>query len=256
MYEKITLEEGMAPATPARRSGHWKGAGLAFLALCFFATEQFSSPRTGMNPHHHKCSSSPSHLKYAGEKISWEPCGDVSGRPVECSNITVPMDQFDATKSGDKTFSIPLIRMRGANATQNLLLNPGGPGGSGTEFVFRRGKQLADIVGEGFHLLSFDPRGINASLPQASCFPNREARKLTDGIRDTGLEHDSAEAYAWGMNLAQACRGTMDEHGGYINTPQTAADMNSILEAVGQEDLIYWGFRCVLTMSSEAKLHC
>jgi pimeloyl-ACP methyl ester carboxylesterase len=153
------------------------------------------------------------------------------------------MDQFDAKNSGNKTFSIPLIRMRGKNATQNLLLNPGGPGGSGTEFVFRRGKQLSEIVGEGFHLLSFDPRGINASRPLASCFPDREARKLTDGLRDTEIEHDSGEAYAWSLNLAQACKDTMDEHGGYINTPQTAADMNSILDAVGQDDLVYWGFR-------------
>jgi pimeloyl-ACP methyl ester carboxylesterase len=34
----------------------------------------------------------------------------------------------------------------------------------------------------------------------------------------------------------------MGEHGKYINTPQTAADMNSILDAVGQEDMAYWGF--------------
>lgn len=33
-----------------------------------------------------------------------------------------------------------------------------------------------------------------------------------------------------------------DEHGLYLNTPQTAADMNSILDAVGQKDMVYWGF--------------
>jgi pimeloyl-ACP methyl ester carboxylesterase len=34
----------------------------------------------------------------------------------------------------------------------------------------------------------------------------------------------------------------MGEHGKYLNTPQTAADMNSILDALGQQDMIYWGF--------------
>lgn len=34
----------------------------------------------------------------------------------------------------------------------------------------------------------------------------------------------------------------MGEHGLYINTPQTAADMNNILDAVGQDDMVYWGF--------------
>jgi pimeloyl-ACP methyl ester carboxylesterase len=34
----------------------------------------------------------------------------------------------------------------------------------------------------------------------------------------------------------------MGEHGKYVNTPQTAADMNSILDAVGQQDMVFWGF--------------
>lgn len=34
----------------------------------------------------------------------------------------------------------------------------------------------------------------------------------------------------------------MGEHGKYMNTPQTAADMNSILDALGQDNLAYWGF--------------
>jgi hypothetical protein len=64
-------------------------------------------------------------LEYNGEYIRWEPCGDIDGSPFECSGINVPMDQFDLENSGSKTFAIPLIRMRGSNATQNLLLNPG-----------------------------------------------------------------------------------------------------------------------------------
>lgn len=72
------------------------------------------------------CSRGVGQHSYAGEKISWTPCGDVSGRPVECARLEVPMDQFNASNSGDKTFNLSLIRMRGENATQNLLLNPGG----------------------------------------------------------------------------------------------------------------------------------
>lgn len=190
------------------------------------------------NCRHHKNGQ----LTYAGEKITWECCGDVKGRPVECSTITVPMDQFNATNSGDKVFTIPLIRMRGKNATQNLVLNPGGPGGSGFEFLHRRGDQLSTIVGEGFHLLSFDPRGINGSTPRATCYPDLETRRALSDVRDKRVIEDSAEAYAFATNFVQACADTMGEHGAYVNTPQTAADMNSILDAVGQEDMVYWGF--------------
>jgi len=31
----------------------------------------------------------------------------------------------------------------------------------------------------------------------------------------------------------------MGEHGKYVNTSQTAADMNSILDALGQADMVY-----------------
>lgn len=240
MDQKPLLEHGLASpphsSRVTRRPKLFLVGLLAFISLLTF-------PRWVSYADPPSCPHASKKHSYAGEKISWKACGDVSGRPVECSNIDVPMDQFNATNSGNKTFSIPLIRMRGNNATQNLLLNPGGPGGSGIEFLFRRGKQLSDIVGEGFHLLSFDPRGINGSRPLASCYPTQEAKKELSSVQDTEIIHDSANVYAWTQNFVKACSDTMGEHGAYINTPQTAADMNSILDAVGQEQMTYWGFR-------------
>jgi hypothetical protein len=95
-------------------------SALMLLTLTWIPAQLPASLRT------HRCHHHNDQLRYAGEKIAWTACGDVAGRPVECSSIDVPMDHFNATNSGDKTFSVPLIRMRGKNATQNLLLNPGG----------------------------------------------------------------------------------------------------------------------------------
>ncbi|OQE41370.1 hypothetical protein PENCOP_c005G00233 [Penicillium coprophilum] len=195
-------------------------------------------------PRLHPCRS-PKTLKYSGEHITWEPCGDLHGKPLECSSIKVPLDQFATEKpnpANKKGFKIPLIRLRSANATQNLLLNPGGPGASGFEFLYRRGDQLQSILGSGFHLLTFDPRGVNSSTPAASCYPDAKTRQEQSHIRARDAAADSPEIYAWAQNFAKACPDTMAEYAPYINTPQTAADMNSILDAVGQEDMIYWGF--------------
>jgi hypothetical protein len=38
-------------------------------------------------------------------------------------------------------------------------------------------------------------------------------------------------------NLARACVDTTGEQRAYINTPQTAADMNSILDTIGQKEM-------------------
>ncbi|KAJ4291300.1 hypothetical protein N0V88_006304 [Collariella sp. IMI 366227] len=189
-------------------------------------------------------------ITYPGERISWTPCGTLANRTLECSNLTVPMDQFSPANTLDltKNFTIPLIRLRSNKTTTssqplpNILLNPGGPGGSGTEFIHRRGAQLAAILGDGFHLLGFDPRGVNQSLPAASCFPTQQFRQDLSVVRNKKILEDSGELWAWTSGLVQACADNMGEHGHYINTPQTAADMNSILEAVGQEGLYYWGF--------------
>ena len=45
---------------------------------------------------------------------------------------------------------------------------------------------------------------------------------------------DSPKVYAWAHNFVRACAETMGEYAKYLNTPQSAADMNSILDALGQ----------------------
>ncbi|KAJ5493895.1 Alpha/beta hydrolase fold-1 [Penicillium fimorum] len=188
---------------------------------------------------------SPKFLKYTGEHITWEPCGDLYGKSLECSSIEVPIDQFATEKQNpinSKNFVIPLIRLRSENATQNLLLNPGGPGASGFELLYHRGDLLQTILGSGFHLLTFDPRGVNSSTPAASCYLDAKTRQEQSHIRARDAVVDSPDIYAWAHNFAKACPETMGDYAPYINTPQTAADMNSILDAVGQKDMIYWGF--------------
>lgn len=40
-----------------------------------------------------------------------------------------------------------------------ILLNPGGPGGSGVELVAGAGEVLSQLLGPRFDVVSFDPRG-------------------------------------------------------------------------------------------------
>lgn len=180
---------------------------------------------------------------YPGELIKWTLCGNLEGSDLECSSINVPMDQFDKENSNNHTFSIPLARLRGSSsATKNIIVNPGGPGGSGINWLYRKGKATQRIAGDNFHILSFDPRGVNNSRPQAICFPNHETRKLRSIKLSYDPISDGPKLHPWTSNYVQACADTMGQHGPYINTPQTAADMNSILDAVGQDNMIYWGF--------------
>lgn len=178
---------------------------------------------------------------YPGESLKWRLCGDITGHRLECATVEVPMDQFNSTNSGDLVFQIPLVRMRGRNATKNLLLNPGGPGVGGTSFVYALGDKLNTILGEDFHLVGFDPRGVNASIPQARCYANALSRHELSPRRSVDMIRDSPYLYAWASNFVRGCEDTSRPHFQYVNTPQTAADMNSILDALGQNEMYYWG---------------
>ncbi|KAF5023537.1 hypothetical protein F66182_4404 [Fusarium sp. NRRL 66182] len=235
MSEKHPLNEiSLGEPHRAPRKSIWKlfGAGILTVAALHWLTPRWECS----HQHHHRTP-----VAYPGESVQWEACGEISGRALECSEIDVPIDQFHP-RASNKTFNVPMVRLRGRDGSRNLLLNPGGPGGSGFSLLERRGEQLSTIVGHDFHLLSFDPRGINSSTPQASCYPSKEVRRQLGSVHHVDMTKDGAEIYAWTHNFVRACQDTMGEHGRYINTPQTAADMNSILDAVGQEDMYYWGF--------------
>ncbi|KAF5875581.1 putative alpha beta-hydrolase protein [Botrytis fragariae] len=86
------------------------------------------------------------------EKLKWYPCFDVPGSSTYCVNSNT------WNHTGDKFSESP------------LLLNPGGPGGSGTLFGLAAGSLIQNIVGGDQDVIGFDPRGIGATTPRADCF--------------------------------------------------------------------------------------
>jgi hypothetical protein len=113
--------------------------------------------------------------------------------------------------------------------------------------MWRFGEYLNRVIGEGFHLLSFDPRGVNGSIPQATCYVDAARRAEQIKSNPWNIDFEAGEMFTRAENKVKACIDTMGDHGMYMNTPQTAADMNSILDAIGQEDMYYWGLSCKFT---------
>jgi pimeloyl-ACP methyl ester carboxylesterase len=143
-----------------------------------------------------------------------------------------------------------------------LLVNPGGPGNTGVNFILEIGSTvLVPVVGTNFDIVSFDPRGMGHSLPVANCSQsansNNKVMRRAYGLY--GPEEPESywaelfvEVQASGAQCAEAIGGP-DGAGVHMSTPVVTADMISMVDAfaatargtsaAGNSSLLnYWGF--------------
>ena len=92
--------------------------------------------------------------------VRWETCG---GR-LQCGSLDVPVDPADPTGA---MISLSLARLPATDPDARigtLITNPGGPGGSGVDFLGNDGP-FNDEVNRRFDIVSWDPRGVGGSAP-------------------------------------------------------------------------------------------
>ena len=180
--------------------------------------------------------------------IQWTSCYDGH----QCARLLLPLD-YISNGTSNATTAIALRMIPARNRTDyrgTVLMNPGGPGESGTEFIGLLGSSLSAIVGDSFDLLSFDPRGIGASTPRLDCFTTPTERdiwntqagyRILDASDDSLLNLYIARAQVVGGRCA-AASALLGDIGQYMSTASVATDMLNIVEKLGQEKLQYWGF--------------
>ncbi|KAI0490676.1 Alpha/Beta hydrolase protein [Xylaria cf. heliscus] len=198
------------------------------------------------------------------EKLRWQPCFGIYGPNLQCARLTVPMDYSrPLNESADHPkVHLALIMVTGAGRTQSpstyaeapLLVNPGGPGGSGVVFTQARATSLHLLVGDQHDIIGFDPRGVGASTPKADCFasPNSPNGVLGRNVaymnrltwvtsgQEVGLTNSSNVALtklaARSRAMAKLCQ-RVDEFEGdgsifrHMDTQNIARDMLSIIDA-------------------------
>ncbi|MFM7069957.1 MAG: alpha/beta hydrolase [Actinomycetes bacterium] len=165
--------------------------------------------------------------------LQWRSC-DV-GERTECATLRVPLDW---SKPAGSTVDVAVARQRATGERIGVLTtNPGGPGGSGLEFLSY--DSFSTRITEHFDVVSWDPRGVGAST-RASCGGGIDDFLALDPDPDTPAERTAIESAA--QAVANDCAATSLPLLQHIGTADAARDLEALRLALGNEPLNYVGF--------------
>jgi pimeloyl-ACP methyl ester carboxylesterase len=188
---------------------------------------------------------SPADFADCSDRINISALGLPAGRQArlsfDCAGIAVPLDY--AHPNGE-TVKLQLIRVHDSantSSTGSLVVNPGGPGGSGVELALGLAGQISETVLSHFDLVGFDPRGVASSSP-IECLSDAEKDRLNAAAPDVRTTDGFAQAKRLAKTVADECSAKYGKDLADYNTVQTAMDMNQIREALGDKQLNYLGF--------------
>ncbi len=172
--------------------------------------------------------------------LDWGTCGEAPAvdLDLECSTLAVPLDHEDPD---GETIDIALARVPATDPDErigSLVFNPGGPGGSGIEFLSSAAVAVPTEISERFELVGFDPRGVGASSAVECDIVIDDNIVLLEAGDDEGWNDLLSEAEA----NADACSVETLALAAYVGTNNAARDLDLIREALGDEQLSFVGF--------------
>jgi pimeloyl-ACP methyl ester carboxylesterase len=177
---------------------------------------------------------------YYEQVLTWTACED----GMQCATATAPLDWTDPARD---SIDLALIRhpATGGAPLGSVLVNPGGPGGSGYDFVADSVDYATSAtLQKSYDIVGFDPRGVNKSSA-VSCYD--EPSELDAFIYDitpgeVGSDEWIAAAEAANTAFGQKCLEHTGELLGYVDTVSAARDLDLLRAVLGDTKLNYLGY--------------
>ncbi|MEU7057780.1 alpha/beta hydrolase [Streptomyces sp. NPDC046197] len=172
-------------------------------------------------------------------KVAWKKCGTTAYPTLQCGSLQVPLDYRHP--SGQKiTLALSRVPHTATTSQGPLLVNPGGPGGSGLTLAGFVASSLPKTVASQYDVIGFDPRGVGAGKPALDCKPGYfkpvrpNSLPSTPAIEKANLTRVQSFAAACGTKYASLLP--------HIDTVDAATDMDSIRQALGAQKISYFGY--------------
>ncbi|WP_221762259.1 alpha/beta hydrolase [Nonomuraea sp. WAC 01424] len=182
--------------------------------------------------------------RFHRQTIDWHGCrtgpDDETGAALDkagaqCAEVTVPLDY---RRPRGRTISVAISRVKATDPGRRrgvLLINPGGPGGSGLPRVLLG--RLMPAVAARYDLIGMDPRFVGRSTPIRCRWTTDTPTRSAGPTRRT-----FDESVALMRELAAGCARGDRALLPYASTRNTARDMDVIRAALGESRLSYLGY--------------
>ena len=176
---------------------------------------------------------------FYSQTLSWEGCGD----GLQCTTIKAPID-WDSPDDG--AIDLALVKHVATGTKQgSLLLNPGGPGGSGWDYVYYSGDSVAGAsVVDAFDVVGWDPRGVGQSTGVKCYTDDADKDEQLYGTFDSAYDTEGwiDELTVEMEDFAKACEANTGELLGNLDAASNAKDMDMMRALLGDEKRNYLGY--------------
>ncbi len=179
--------------------------------------------------------STTAHSALSTSSLAWQRC-DVH---FQCSKLQVPISY----SKDDGYLKIAVVRLLATSAHPigDLVMNPGGPGGSGVDFLEQNATSFPAEIRARFNLVSFDPRGVDRSDP-VECVSASQTRRLMELDPAPVTTKQVQQVVAATKAFVAAC----SDHSSHtllanVGTATTVQDLDRLRAALGQSKLDYFG---------------
>jgi pimeloyl-ACP methyl ester carboxylesterase len=160
----------------------------------------------------------------------------------QCASLRVPISYSDPS-AGDLSIAVVRLPASGPGPVLgDVVMNPGGPGGSGVDFLEQDANSFPASLRDHFNLVSFDPRGVARSDPVTCVSPAgiRQYAALDPApVTTAQIDQVVSATKAFDAECAKHTSRLLLEN---IGTVDVAIDMDQLREALGQPKLTYLGF--------------
>ncbi|MBA2464378.1 MAG: alpha/beta fold hydrolase, partial [Nocardioidaceae bacterium] len=169
------------------------------------------------------------------QKLPWQACGS-----AECATLRVPLDYADPSADGIDLSVLRVAAQSPDRRIGSLVVNPGGPGGSGVDYASNASTYFGPELLDAFDVVGFDPRGVGRSTP-LQCLGDAELDTFVAADPDPDTAAEVARSDRLLRRFGKGCVQESGDLAAHVSTLEAAQDIDILRAALGDPKLTYFG---------------